>query len=69
MIGGVQNYLKSYFASLGISEDTLTGRMKARTIRIKICMEGVNLGEYNESTDDSPEVIEKLKNITKNIKL
>lgn len=32
-------------------------------------MEGVNLGEYSESTDDSPEVIEKLKNITKNIKL
>lgn len=36
MIGGVQSYLKGYFASLGISEDTLTGRMKARTIRINL---------------------------------
>ncbi|MBK8398489.1 MAG: hypothetical protein IPL26_25000 [Leptospiraceae bacterium] len=69
MKGVIHKYLSDYFKSLGLSEDTLSGKSKMRSIRIQISLKGINLSDHGPDTIDDPAEFEKLKTILANLKL
>ena len=69
MKGAIHKFLLEYFKSLGLSEDTLSGKTKIRSIRIQISLKGVNLSDHGPESMDDPAEVDKLKSILANLKL
>ncbi|HMV41375.1 MAG TPA: hypothetical protein PK079_10895 [Leptospiraceae bacterium] len=69
MKGAIHNYLIDYFKRLGLSEDSLSGKTKIRSIRIQISLKGLNLANYGPDTIDNPVELNKLKSILESLKL
>ena len=69
MKGAIHKFLLEYFKSLGLSEETLSGKTKIRSIRIQISLKGINLANHGPESIDEPADIDKLKSILANLKL
>lgn len=69
MVGGINKELESFYQRAGIAEDSLFNRMKQRNVRIQLCLNGINLENVSDSSDDSPEMIEKARTILDGLKL
>ena len=69
MKGVVYKYLNDYFQSLGLSENSLSGKTKIRSIRIQVSLKGINLSEHGPDSIDDPAELEKLKIILKSLNL
>ncbi len=69
MKGVVYKYLNDYFQSLGLSENSLSGKTKIRSIRIQVSLKGINLSEHGPDSTDDPAELEKLKIILKSLNL
>ena len=69
MKGAIHKYLADYFKSIGLSEETLTGKSKMSSIRIQISLKGFNLSDFGPETLDDPTKLEQLKTILANLKL
>lgn len=54
MKGVVYKYLNDYFQSLGLSENSLSGKTKIRSIRIQVSLKGINLSEHGPDSIDDP---------------
>lgn len=69
MKGVVYKYLNDYFQSLGLSENSLSGKTKIRSIRIQVSLKGINLSEHGPDSIDDLAELEKLKIILKSLNL
>ena len=69
MKGAVYKYLNDYFQSLGLSENSLSGKTKIRSIRIQVSLKGINLSEHGPDSIDDLAELEKLKIILKSLNL
>lgn len=69
MKGAIHKFLLEYFKSLGLSEDTLSGKTKIRSIRIQISLKGINLADHGPDTMDNPSDLDKLKSVLASLKL
>ncbi len=69
MKGAIHKFLTEYFKSLGLSEETLSGKTKMRSIRIQISLKGINLSDYNSESIDDVSDLNKLKSILESLKL
>lgn len=69
MKGIVYKYLLDYLKSLGLTEDSLSGKTKIRSIRIQISLKGINLADFGPDTVDDPSALEKLKKILAELNL
>ncbi len=69
MKGAIHKFLSEYFKSVGLSEDTLSGKTKIRSIRIQISLKGINLANHGPDSIDDPSDLDKLKSILANLKL
>ena len=69
MKGAVHNYLNEFFEKNGYSSHNLIGLTKMRSIRVQITLKGLNLGNFDENTDDSQESLDKLKSILNSMNL
>ena len=69
MKGAVYKYLNDYFLRLGLSENSLSGKTKIRSIRIHVSLKGINLSEHGPDSIDDLAELEKLKIILKSLNL
>lgn len=69
MRGAIYNYLNDYFKRLGLSEDTLAGKTKIRSIRIQVSLKGLNLANFSPESMDNANDLNKLKSILESLKL
>lgn len=69
MRGAIHNFLNNYFKRLGLSEDTLSGKMKMRSIRIQISLNGINLTDHGPDTMDDAIELEKVKSIIESLNI
>jgi hypothetical protein len=69
MKGAVYHFLETYFKGLGLDENTLSGKIKLRSIRIQISLQGINLANFTPESIDSSDSLNKVKNIIQNLKL
>ena len=69
MKGAIHKFLTDYFKDLGLSEDTLSGKTKMRSIRIQISLKGINLSDHGPDTMDDLSELDKLKSILESLKL
>ncbi len=69
MKGAIHKFLLDYFKSIGLSEDSLSGKTKIRSIRIQISLKGINLSDHGPESIDDPSELDKLKTILANLKL
>ncbi|MDX1957186.1 MAG: hypothetical protein SFU98_01365 [Leptospiraceae bacterium] len=69
MKGEVFKEINNFFTRNGLSESTMLGRIKIRSIRIQISLQGINLANYSPESIDKDEDITKIKTILNKITL
>jgi hypothetical protein len=63
MKGAIYSQINEFLKNMGLSEETLVGKIKIRSIRIQISLLGINLANHTPESNDSQEDIQRIKNL------